>query len=328
MAVMFGCFNVIPLKLIILFIAAKSSIIPVTLMSKITFEEYKSAIKIKYQSSKMEDVSGILLNPSPAQLRNLCLIHFDNSLSINDESTMKVFFKVKEGEDLRRAIEKFEIARFRPIISFVTGEQDSDNSARIELAAILVGLEKRPYSKFLKEELVVKPLKFINEDIHESISKDEQLMDTEENVQTFVGDSINTTINGLGRFKIVYVVSFFSILSLLCLFVWNFKNEGDCMVWNKDHYEAVSCDIVSNKMSLISPIVTKKEENIISNFKKIKVCDTTSFFKLGKPCVWYGKSADGNYDCFTAPGLHPETGITLKPITQYMISKHILKKKK
>jgi H+/gluconate symporter-like permease len=97
MAVLWGCFNAIPVMLIILLIVVKCSIIPVKLMSKITFEEYKSAIKTKYQSSKMEDVSGILLNPSPAQLRNLCLIHFDNSLSINDENTMKFFFQVKEG---------------------------------------------------------------------------------------------------------------------------------------------------------------------------------------------------------------------------------------
>ena len=290
-------------------------------MSKITFEEYKSAIKTKYQSSKMEDVSGILLNPSPAQLRNLCLIHFDNSLSINDENTMRFFFQVKEGEDLRRAIEKFEIARFRPIISFLMGEIDSDNSGRIELAAILVDLEKRPYSRFLKEKPVEKPLKFINEDINESNPKDKQVMDAGQEIKS------GYLTNSLSKLKIAYIFSFLSILSLLCIFIWNFKDEDDCMVWNKDHYEEVSCDMVSNKMSLVSPIVTKREENIISNFKKIKVCDTTSFFKLGKPCVWYGKSFEGNYDCFTAPGLHPETGKTLKPITQYIVDKYLLKNK-
>jgi len=286
-------------------------------MSKITFEEYKSAIKTKYHSSKMEDVSGILLNPSPAQLRNLCLIHFDNSLSINDENTMKVFFKVKEGEDLRRTIEKFEIAKFRPIISFLMGEIDSENSGRIELAAILVDLDKRPYSRFLKEKMVEKPMKFINEDI----PKDKQVMDVAESILPA------DLIGGLSKLKMIYMFVFFSIFCLLCLFVWNFKDEDDCMVWNKDHYEVVSCDVVSNKMSLLSPIVTKKEENIISNFKKIKVCDTTSFFKLGKPCVWYGKSFEGNYECFNIPGLHPETGKTLKPITQYIVDKYLLKNK-
>lgn len=293
-------------------------------MNKITFEEYKNAIKTKYQSSKMEDISGILLNPSPAQLRNLCLIHFDNSLSVNDENTMKVFFKVKEGEDLRRAIENFEIAKFRPIISFLIGEKDSDNSGRIELAAILVDLEKRPYSRFLKDESVVKPLKFVNEDINESIPKDRILLDSQDSIRTFTGNLTDI----LSIFKKPYVFYFLGILSLLCLIVWNFKDKSDCMVWNKDHYEEVSCDIVSNKMSFVSSIVTKKEESIISKFKKIKVCDTTSFFKFGKPCIWYGKSFEGNYECFTTPGLHPETGKTLKPITQYIINKYLLKHKK
>jgi hypothetical protein len=201
------------------------------------------------------------------------------------------------------------------------GEIDSDNSGRVELAAILVDLEKRPYSRFLKENPVEKPLKFINEDINESKPKDKQVMDVGQEIQSgYLTDS-------LSKLKMTYIFSFLSILSLLCLFIWNFKDEDDCMVWNKDHYEEVSCDMVSNKMSLVSPIITKREENIISNFKKIKVCDTTSFFKLGKPSVWYGKSFEGDYDCFTAPGLHPETGKTLKPITQYIVDKYLLKNK-
>ena len=50
-------------------------------MNKITFEEYKSAIREKYVLEKREDVSGILLNPTPAQLRNLCLMIFENGLN-------------------------------------------------------------------------------------------------------------------------------------------------------------------------------------------------------------------------------------------------------
>ncbi|WP_409415705.1 hypothetical protein [Flavobacterium sp. PS2] len=298
-------------------------------MSKITFEEYKNAIKAKYQTYKLEEPTGILLNLSPAQLRNLCLIIFDKSLSVNDENTFRVFLNTKEGEDLRRAIERFEIARFRPVISFLTGEKESDNPARIELAAILVDLETRPYSKFLKEELVIKKPKSILEDSNLTIPKDGPLLfiDTNVHAQSFVSNSTNTTIKGMPWVKIVYLVSAFSFIGLLLgLLVWNFNNDRDCIVWNKDHYEEMPCEEVSNTMTLLSPIVMKNEEGLISNFKKIKACDTTSFFKMGKPCIWYGKSFDGNYEYFTAPGLHPETGKTLRPITQYMIDKHILEK--
>ncbi|AYN04953.1 hypothetical protein [Flavobacterium sp. 140616W15] len=299
-------------------------------MCRITFEEYKSAIKSKYQSYKLEDPTGILLNPSPAQLRNLCLMLFDNSLSINDENSLRVFLNVKEGEDLRRAIAKFEIAKFRPIISFLIGDKDSDNTARIELAAILVDFEKRPYNKFLKEEAIVKKPKNILEVPVQSAIKEETVVDltTEIQQKAFVGNSTNYTVRGKPKPRIVYLVSAFSLIIFMAgLVVWNLYNVRDCMVWNEDHYEAVSCDEVPNSMSLLEPIVLKKEDGIILNFKKIKVCDTTSFFKMGKPCVWYGKCFDGNYEYFTAPGLHPETEKTLKPITQYIIDRHILKKK-
>lgn len=43
-------------------------------MNKITFEDYKSGIEVKYEVSKIDDVYGILLNLTPVQLRNLCLM--------------------------------------------------------------------------------------------------------------------------------------------------------------------------------------------------------------------------------------------------------------
>lgn len=297
-------------------------------MSKITFEEYKNAIKTKYQTFKLEEPTGILLNLSPAQLRNLCLIIFDRSLSINDENTFRVFLNTKEGEDLRRAIERFEIARFRPIISFLTGEKESDNPARIELAAILVDFEKRPYNKFLREELVVNTPKPVLSEISSPIKKGKgtSFEEKELEIRSFVGvpNKLISTKNIIEKPYLILLTSIFILSGSFA--IWSFNEEENCMVWNKDHYEEIPCDNVSNTMTLLSPIVMKKEEGLISNFKKIKACDTTSFFKMGKPCIWYGKSFDGTYEYFTAPGLHPETGKTLRPITQYMIEKHILAK--
>ncbi|MCD0476701.1 hypothetical protein LPB87_20100 [Flavobacterium sp. EDS] len=299
-------------------------------MSRITFEEYKNAIKTKYQVFKLEEPTGILLNPSPAQLRNLCLILFDRSLSINDENTFRVFLNAKEGDDLRRVIERFEISRFRSIISFLTGEKESDNPARIELAAILVDFEMRPYSRFLREELVVNTPKSIVVDINQSIPKEGPLMFGDTNVlaQSFVGEPSKPMLKTKSGFKKTYLAVLAVILVSAGLFaIWSFNDDENCMVWNKDHYEEIPCEKVSDAMTLFEPIVIKKDESLISNFKKIKVCDTTSFFKMGKPCVWYGKCFDGNYEYFTAPGLHPETEKTLKPITQYIIDRHILKKR-
>ena len=75
---------------------------------------------------------------------------FDNSISKNDENIFRLFFKVKVEQNLRKEIEYCDIGKFKPIISFLKGEKDSDNVTRIELAAILVDFNPRPYAKYLQ----------------------------------------------------------------------------------------------------------------------------------------------------------------------------------
>jgi C1A family cysteine protease len=97
------------------------------------------------------------------------------------------------------------------------------------------------------------------------------------------------------------------------------------MVWVKNHYQAVEYDKVKDTADAI-PL----NQYALDNFKKITVSDTATFFKNGdynRPLVWYGKSSNKKeYEYFNQPGLHPETGKTLKPISRYIIKKYILSK--
>lgn len=96
--------------------------------------------------------------------------------------------------------------------------------------------------------------------------------------------------------------------------------EQRWMIWNEDHYEEVNFDPKIYKAGMLE---IYHEENL-NNFKKLKVnCDTRFFSAEGDVMVWYGKSKEGALECFTAPGLHPKTGKTLKKITHYMIDKYI-----
>ena len=105
----------------------------------------------------------------------------------------------------------------------------------------------------------------------------------------------------------------------------SFFRDKNCMVWVNNHYEAAEYDQVKDTAE-----VCRFNQEVLDNFKKITVCDTTTFFKNGdtdNPLVWYGKSPDKKeYEYFNQPGLHPETRKTLKPISKYIIRKHILKK--
>jgi len=104
----------------------------------------------------------------------------------------------------------------------------------------------------------------------------------------------------------------------------HFFSNKECLVWVKDHYEAIDYNEVINSVEVI-PF----NRSLLDDFKKLSVCDTTNFFKNGdykKPIVWYGKAVNSKeFDFFNRPGLHPETGKTLKPISKYIIEKHILK---
>lgn len=287
-------------------------------MNKITFEQYKNAIKVKYEEKKNEDVSGILLNPTPAQLRNLCVMIFDNLLSKSDENIFKLFFNIKEEESLRRSMENSDIARFRPIISFLKGEKDSDNSIRIELAAILIDFNPRPYNKYLLNgkineiDNVEVPLERDNDEVSSEILP----------IDKWVEKQFES--RNIGRFKKRKVIVF--ILFWFLFFMGYTVNkiifpEKECMMWNGNHYEAVDCK--NEKLSTGEfTSVEVLNENLLS-LKKIEINKNTIFFKKGKPIVWYGKSFDGNYEYFNQPGLHPETEKTLKPISQYIINKYI-----
>jgi hypothetical protein len=289
-------------------------------MNKITFEEYKSAIKSQYEENKNVDVSGILLNPTPAQLRNLCLMIFDNSLSKSDENIFKLFFNVKEEQSIRMCIANYDIARFRPIISFLKGEKDSENTTRIELTAILVDFNPRPYSKYLLNGKIITGSTIAVASLEKEMESEIDYFSAESWVKKAVEPENNVRIMNK---KVIILTVFFSLFFM----GYTVKNlifpEKECMKWEGDHYEAVDCKnekLGIGQLELIIPI----DENIMK-LNKLDSNRKINFFKNDKPLVWYCKH-DGVVELFSTPGFHPETGKPLKPITKYIIKKYNLKK--
>lgn len=111
------------------------------------------------------------------------------------------------------------------------------------------------------------------------------------------------------------------LVVILGVFIYDSATKQRWMVWHEDHYIEVDFD---TKKHDINQLKLYKEERI-KDFKKITaLCDKTKFFNAdGSVNIWYGKNRNKELEYFTALGLHPETGKTLKPITQYMIDKHI-----
>ena len=96
---------------------------------------------------KNGDYASFLLNPSRALLRDLCVQRLKNNSSKDDLKTFALFFGFEfEVTSLNRL--KAQTDKFRPIETFLKGETDLSNKEGINLAAILVDYQPRPYLKF------------------------------------------------------------------------------------------------------------------------------------------------------------------------------------
>ncbi len=96
------------------------------------------------------------------------------------------------------------------------------------------------------------------------------------------------------------------------------------MVWKGDKYKAVDC---SETINSFAETALPKDDKLINEFRKIKVDTKTSFFdKKGNPKIWYIKNSNGMLEFYNQHGLQPETGKTLRPISRYIIQKHVIDK--
>ena len=90
----------------------------------VTIYDYIRSIKEEIIFAKQNDVRGFLVKPSPAQLRNLCLLLLDEGLNSNDKVIFESFFSATNEDDLRRKIENVDIDKFRPIRNLLEDEID------------------------------------------------------------------------------------------------------------------------------------------------------------------------------------------------------------
>lgn len=128
----------------------------------------------------------------------------------------------------------------------------------------------------------------------------------------------NIHITDRGVRKTIFISLVLIMITAIGVFISFDKTRW--MVWQEDHYEEVPFD--TEKYELRQLKLYKEER--LKHLKKIDVnCDFGFFKKDGTVKVWYGKNQQKELEYFTNLGEHPETGKTLKPISQYMIDKHI-----
>jgi hypothetical protein len=276
-------------------------------MSSTTFEDYVIAIKQQYEVTKLEDKTGLLFNPTPGNLKKLCSNLVEVRTSKSDQEIFMAFFNFENKENRSRQIEKFDADKLRPLEYFMKGRTGVPQQTVLDLIAVLIDFNPRPFREFFKGDGIGPKPK-----------------DDEEGGKEAGGMPGKTVVEkGKTSRKFIAIL----VASALLFGGYALKTElfpsKDCIQWNKDHYEEVVCEGKKIGFANINPIF-KKEERLL-DFKKIQVDEKTVFFKEGQPVVWYIKQ-NNKCEFFNGPGLHPISGKPLKPITEYIVQKHVLKK--
>jgi len=167
------------------------------------------------------------------------------------------------------------------------------------------------YAEFILKNTIQETTTEIVEDVFIDEEKKEDVIFRKEPT---IGEKLKIVIQ---KNKVTLI--FCSLIFLLYFGLYMVEKQR-WMIWNSDHYVEVQLDVEKYGMSNLK--LYKQER--VQNFRKVNPDCEYPFFKAdGSENLWYQKTANGELEFFTAYGLHPETGKTLKKITPYMIQKYI-----
>jgi hypothetical protein len=309
-------------------------------------DDYKEAVRRKYEKEKDGIYSNYLGTPSQANLRDLCWKIFKSgNISEDDLAVYNDFFKFEFDGKNENTSPSYNNS-FKKLGKFFRGETKPAKIDTINFAAVLVDFEFRPFGKFKKHytndqknaeegnDLMYEIETVTNPEIERDFIKDVDRSIPNKNLNNDRNfTEIHETLNFVGSVKrkffeklfkkskstIVVTLVMFFLIGGVIYFAF-FKKH--CMQWSNDHYEIVDC--TSGLDENVSVIIPYNKD--LLDFKKVKVCDTTTCFKSdGQAIIWYAKTPNG-IDFFNTHGTHPENKKALRPITQYIINKYVKNK--
>lgn len=194
------------------------------------------------------------------------------------------------------------------------------------LSDFIVEDSKEPYGERILRDNYNKLVKNVDEKIYlrehaaESLSHFLGYSNFADFIQNNLSSASTVNTNPDNFIKKNKLVLIIGVLIIAGLLIYNSATRQKWMVWEGDYYIEVEFDPEKYKVNQLKIF---KEERI-HFFKKVTPnCEDEFFNEDGSVKLWYGKNKNKDLEYFTALGLHPETGKTLKPITQYMIDKYI-----
>ncbi|SDC79896.1 hypothetical protein [Niabella drilacis] len=310
------------------------------------YKDYIDQVLQEYNRKKTSgELQPNLNGPSPAQLRDECLIVCTERWERKDEQTLRMFYgKTVDQKTYRHIIENFDINKYKQLIKVLNNSMIDTKQKNIELLAWLIGFEPRPFDQWKKngphapvgegredpkdpgETVAANPVLPENTGRQEPEGEGQGVTIAGPVVETDKPNRFLRILQALTttkfHFNAITIPIATVVLASASLPVYKyvkeyFPNEGECMYWTGDHYQSISCD---QKVygSLVIPLDTEK----LVHFKKITRPDTITEADINR--ISYIR-LNGNIEYYTRKGDHPvHTERTLKPLTEHMYQAHIL----
>jgi len=281
------------------------------------FEEYKKDLLKFYQIKEKNNNLSDNLNPLKRErLRAECIEVFRQKNTSKDKDLIKSVFDPSNGyEDQVRSIERFNLDRFRPLISFLKEEvRVIRDDKLIKLFAWLINFptneEWRGFSQ-AEKNIVFKAAEK---------TQPQKPLPPKKPTPIPPGPSTPIISHRFSSPQIIITCILALTITSISFMAWERmvtsvrkpNPDEKFMYWDGDHYEPVKEGEQKAGVTII-PLDLK----LLQQQRKITLPDTLTKYSLGK--VWY-KGYGKAHEYFTAPGVYPPDTIRrLKPLSSQII---------
>lgn len=309
------------------------------------FDQFQEEVLSAYLRKKAAgELPSQLVTLKRANLRNYIKGRVARGYDKKDDAVVKEYFNPEnEYASLDESIRRFDIDKFRPLISYLKLETTSRGDNISKLLAWLIDFEPRPFEEWQKTRNQVKDTDDVSsgsdsggEEVSPSTGEVEGGSNTIREV--IVSDSTNEEPSGVvndgdrkGKiqsestidnppvrkpFKPIWIIAIFitCVLVIGALFLNGFGSKH-YMYWDGQQYIATSYKEEYSGIDLV-PLNRHK----LNNFRKIMRPDTLNQDDEKK--VWYSK-IDKHVEFFTMSGFHPvKRDRSLKAATREILEKY------
>jgi len=292
--------------------------------------DYKFLVVRDYKRKRAAgSLAGNLVDPTPATLKEECLIVFRERYEKKDENALRGFFgQMGDIKSTIISIEQSKTTKFIPLERFLKEETKNPGNKIVELVAWLIDFDHRPYKHGERYDLLRDQAEKGDEE-HKKLgntavaSIKNQMPITKSELAQEGSQIIERGVpNKKKRNRIIIIGTVISVLIGL-VFVWIYtKKDSDpysssveqCMYWTGYEFLPIACN-----QKLGDTVIVALDTFRLKYFKRIRRTDTMTKWSIDK--LWYRKERDG-YEYYTIDGTPPNGKVRyLRPLSNYIFEK-------